>query len=91
MPTRKDRDPEPMRLIGARIRQLRLRAGISQEQLANDTDIARSYMAEVEAGRRNISIVLICEIARVLEVTPSELLRFDRLKQSKVALVRKNQ
>jgi transcriptional regulator with XRE-family HTH domain len=81
MPTRKDRDSEPMRLIGARIRQLRTRAGISQEQLANDADIARSYMTEVEAGRRNISVVLICEIARVLQVPPSQLLRFDRVQK----------
>jgi transcriptional regulator with XRE-family HTH domain len=83
MPTRKDRNSEPMQLIGARIRQLRLRAGISQEQLANDADMARSYMTEVEAGRRNISVVLICEIARVLQVPPSQLLRFDRVKQPK--------
>jgi transcriptional regulator with XRE-family HTH domain len=83
MPTRKDRDPEPMRLIGARIRQLRLRAGLSQEHMANEADMARSYVAEVEAGQRNISVVLICELARVLEVPPAELLRFDRLKKPK--------
>jgi transcriptional regulator with XRE-family HTH domain len=71
-----------MRLIGERVRQLRLRAGLSQEALANETDISRSYVAEVEAGRRNISIVLICEIARALQVEPFQLLRFDRLPKS---------
>ena len=81
MTTRKDRDAEPMRLIGERIRQLRLRAGISQEQLANDADISRSYIAEVETGNRNISVVLICEIAFALSVEPYQLLRFNALPQ----------
>jgi transcriptional regulator with XRE-family HTH domain len=68
-----------MRLIGNRIRQLRIAAGISQEQLANDAEISRSYIAEVESGNRNVSVVLICEIANALAVEPFQLLRFDLL------------
>lgn len=42
--------------VGQRIKELRNDLGISQEALANKADIDRTYVTDVENGRRNISI-----------------------------------
>ena len=42
--------------VGKRIRELRNEMGISQEALANKAEIDRTYVTDVENGRRNISI-----------------------------------
>ncbi|QHS55123.1 helix-turn-helix transcriptional regulator [Mucilaginibacter sp. 14171R-50] len=42
--------------VGQRIRELRNEIGISQEALANKAEIDRTYVTDVENGRRNISI-----------------------------------
>ena len=55
--------------IGLRIKELREKAGMSQKDLSFEADLDRSYIASVEAGKRNISIVNIEKIARALNVT----------------------
>ena len=42
--------------VGERIRELRKELGISQEALANKAEIDRTYVTDVENGRRNISV-----------------------------------
>lgn len=55
--------------IGSRIKQLREAAGISQKDISFAADLDRSYIASVENGQRNISIVNIEKIAKALGVT----------------------
>ncbi len=55
--------------IGNRIRKIRNQQGISQEKLALKADIDRTYLASVEAGKRNISIVNLEKILNALGVT----------------------
>lgn len=55
--------------IGLRIKQLREKAGMSQKDLSFAADLDRSYIASVEAGKRNISIVNIEKIAKALNVS----------------------
>lgn len=43
--------------VGNRIRQLRLENGISQEYLALEIELDRTYLSHVENGKRNIAIV----------------------------------
>lgn len=43
--------------VGQRIRELRLKTGLSQEKLALKIGVDRTYLASVELGRRNISVV----------------------------------
>lgn len=61
-------------LAGDRIRQARIRAGISQEHLAHLADLDRSYVGGVERGHRNISALNIIKLAVALEVQPGDLL-----------------
>jgi transcriptional regulator with XRE-family HTH domain len=58
--------------IGQRIKQLREVANMSQKDLAYTADLDRSYIASVENGQRNISIVNIEKIATALGVTIKE-------------------
>lgn len=55
------------KIVGARIRELRLQMKISQEALANIAEIDRTYMTSVENGRRNISIINLEKIVKALE------------------------
>ena len=59
--------------FGLRVQQLRKATGISQEKFALSIDRDRTYLASVEAGKRNISINNIKKIADGLSITISEL------------------
>ncbi len=58
--------------VGNRIRFLRTSKGLSQEKLAFLSGIDRTYLASVESGKRNISIVNLEKIINALDVTFSE-------------------
>ena len=64
-------------LVGKRIRQLRNKIGISQEELADSAELDRTYITSVECGKRNISIVNIDKIAKALKVKLNEFFTFD--------------
>lgn len=58
--------------VGLRIKELRTNLGMSQESFANSIGMARTYFAEVETGKRNISIINLEKIAIGLGVTLSQ-------------------
>ena len=58
--------------FGARMRALRHQMGLSQEELAYNCDLDRTYVGSVERGERNISLVNIHLIATALGVSPKE-------------------
>jgi transcriptional regulator with XRE-family HTH domain len=60
--------------LGDRIRRRRRLAGWTQVQLAERIGIDRSFLADVERGNRNISILNLDLIARGLKVSLSRLL-----------------
>jgi transcriptional regulator with XRE-family HTH domain len=66
---------DPKKLVGKRIRELRLKTGISQEALADEAGLHRTYMGSVERGERNMSLENIVRIAKALRVRPYELLK----------------
>lgn len=55
--------------LGQRIKSIREEKGMSQKDLAYAADIDRSYIASVESGARNISIVNIEKIVKALHVS----------------------
>ena len=63
-------------LVGKRIKELRNKLGLSQEELSNIVGLDRTYITSVERGRRNISIVNIEKITIALNVTLSEFFDF---------------
>jgi transcriptional regulator with XRE-family HTH domain len=81
----KDRKPRILHLVaedarilfGNRLRELRKQAGLSQEALAYESGLDRSYVGGVERGEYNISLKNICLLADALGVPPFELLKFS--------------
>ncbi len=61
--------------VGKRIREIREKVEMSQKDLAYSADLDRSYIASVESGQRNISIVNLEKIANSLGVSLSELFK----------------
>jgi len=61
-------------ILGTRIRRLRNVAGWTQVQLAEKIGIDRSFLADVERGKRNISILNLALIAKGLKISLSRLL-----------------
>ena len=59
--------------FGERIRELRHKNNISQEELAELTDLHRTYIGGIERGERNVSLENIYKIAKALEISLSEL------------------
>ena len=63
-------------LVGKRVKELRNKLGISQEELADLACLDRTYVTSVECGRRNISIVNIDKLAKALKVSLAEFFTF---------------
>jgi transcriptional regulator with XRE-family HTH domain len=63
--------------LGARVRELRRDAGVSQEDFAASCGFARSYMSRIERGTSNLSLDGIERLAMALGISVGEL--FDGL------------
>lgn len=62
--------------VGNRIKEYRNKRGISQESLAHEAGLDRTYITSVERGKRNISIVNLEKITKALNVKLSEFFDF---------------
>lgn len=59
--------------IGQKIRSIRERKGISQEDFASHAGIDRSYYGSIERGERNLAALNLVRIALTLDVEVGEL------------------
>lgn len=69
--------------LGQRIQQLRKEKGLTQENLSLESDISRSHIAMIEAGKRDITVSSMFKISRALGVTLSDFFSFDDLEKFK--------
>jgi transcriptional regulator with XRE-family HTH domain len=60
--------PSPQRAFGDRIRELRLAAGLTQEDLADRCGLFRTYMSRIETGKANPTLTMIHALADSLAV-----------------------
>lgn len=60
--------------LGAAIRHARMGLGLSQESLADECGLHRTYISSVERGERNVSLKNIMIIAKALKLNGSQLL-----------------
>lgn len=65
---------DPKIAFGTKLKQLRLAAKLSQEELASRAGIDRTYVSSCERGRRNISLQTIYRLAAALGVEPAAML-----------------
>lgn len=55
--------------VGLRIKQLRLDLRLTQEKLAFKAEVDKTYLNEVENGKRNISLINLEKVIKALEVS----------------------
>jgi transcriptional regulator with XRE-family HTH domain len=76
-------DYQPLQLFGQHLVDLRKARGWSQERLALESGLARSYVGGIERGQRNLALINICILADTLGVAPTEMLNFLPRKKSR--------
>jgi XRE family aerobic/anaerobic benzoate catabolism transcriptional regulator len=62
-----------LRLLGERVRDARARHGMTRRTLAHDCGVSERYLAQLESGRGNLSIVLLRRVAAAIDVPLAEL------------------
>jgi transcriptional regulator with XRE-family HTH domain len=65
--------------LGTAIRELRSELGLSQEGLAHEICLDRSYIGGIERGEHNLTLMNLLKIAERLGVEPSDLLKHAKL------------
>jgi transcriptional regulator with XRE-family HTH domain len=76
-------------VFAANLRRLRHAKGLSQDDLAYEAEISRSYLSQVEKGVFFASLKIIGRLAKALDVEPAELLKMPRNENVDVSDVRK--
>ncbi len=66
-------EQKTMAEFGIKVRQLREAEGLSQEKLAEHTDVHRTYISGIERGRQNISLLTMKKLSQALSVEMKEL------------------
>ena len=81
-------DMDIKKKFGKQVKKFRLEKGLSQEALANQADLDRTYIPSIEKGDRNVSITVIEKIAKALQVKIVELL--DEIDDAVKVIKKKN-
>jgi XRE family aerobic/anaerobic benzoate catabolism transcriptional regulator len=68
-------EAEFLHLLGERIRDTRARRGMTRKILARDSGVSERYLAQLETGQGNISIILLRQVAQAMGVPLTELVR----------------
>lgn len=62
-------------VLAANVRKLRKAANLSQEELADQAGLDRTYISQVERQLRNVTIGVLVRLAKALGTTPDRLIR----------------
>ena len=68
-----------LKAFGTRLKSIRLKKGLSQEQLGLIAELDRTYISGIERGLRNISLINLERLALALNIEPADLLKFSDL------------
>jgi transcriptional regulator with XRE-family HTH domain len=68
------KDSRIIEIVALNVRAARKVAGLSQEELAFEAQVDRTYISQVERKQRNLTVSVLARIARALDVTPDRLL-----------------
>lgn len=74
------------RMVGKRVRQLRLQQHLTQEQLAERAEISTSFLGHIERGSRKLSLDSFYRLARALDCTANDLLPSEGTDMQRSAL-----
>lgn len=79
-------DDTPLRLLAARVRRLRESKGWTRGELAERSGLSVRFLARIEGGDGNLSLVRLTHLAGALDTTPDVLLRAPRPRGPVIAL-----
>ena len=65
---------DPLKLLGDRVKQARARRGMTRKLLARDSGVSQRYLAQIETGKGNISVLVLRRLAKALNVSVEVLL-----------------
>ena len=74
-------------VLGERVRTLRAYRDMTRKELAQESGVSERYLAQLEQGRGNISVVLLARVAAALRTTVSELLRLREQQTAEEILI----
>lgn len=66
-------DTRIIETVAGNVRRARREAGLSQEELAIEAAVDRTYISQVERGKRNITVVVLARLARAMRTTAAAL------------------
>jgi transcriptional regulator with XRE-family HTH domain len=67
--------------IGQRIKELRKELELSQESLAYKAEVDRTYVTDVENGRRNVSVEILERLIKALDVSVTDFFNSKEFKK----------
>jgi transcriptional regulator with XRE-family HTH domain len=62
-----------LQALGQALRAQRLERALTQEALAVDAEVERSYLGAIERGEVNVTAHVLCRICAAMQLKPSEL------------------
>jgi XRE family transcriptional regulator, aerobic/anaerobic benzoate catabolism transcriptional regulator len=65
---------DPLKSLGERVRQARARRGMTRKQLAHHSGVSERYLAQIEAGHGNISVLVLRQLGKALNMSADVLL-----------------
>ena len=71
---KEERDLIRLKEVGLYLKELRLKSGLSQDELAAKCDLTKSNISNIENGRKDYFFTTFLEYAKGLEMHPKDLL-----------------
>ena len=71
-------------VFAANLRRLRNAKGVSQDELAHEANVSRSYLSQLEKGTFYASLNVVGRLSEALGVEPAELLKIPHKRTSRV-------
>jgi transcriptional regulator with XRE-family HTH domain len=70
-------------VFAANLRRLRNAKGVSQDELAHEANVSRSYLSQLEKGTFYASLNVVGRLSEALDVEPAELLKMSEKRISR--------
>jgi XRE family transcriptional regulator, aerobic/anaerobic benzoate catabolism transcriptional regulator len=80
-------DARLLALLGERVREARARRGMTRKLLARESGVSERYLAQLESGQGNVSVLLLRQVGDALGLSLAELLREDAPQSAELALI----
>ncbi|WP_231575258.1 helix-turn-helix domain-containing protein [Paenibacillus sp. FSL P4-0081] len=71
-------------IIGKTFKAIRIKQGLSQEDLAHECNVDRSYISMIEVGRNEPSVTKIFDLCKGLKIKPSDFFKLIEIEYEKV-------